>query len=165
MSFGVAKVQLSKILGQCDIVINLPILKDHGMAGVTMAMKNMYGVVKKPDQLHGSGGCYPHVADLNMIPVIRDKVRFIVGDAMTAAYQGGPMFKPEYTWSHNSLIVGEDRVAVDHISWGIIERKRAEKGLKTLEQAGRPPRYIAAAADAQHRLGTNDPRKISVVEV
>jgi len=27
------------------------------------------------------------------------------------------------------------------------------------------PRYIATAADAQHRLGTNDPRRIEVVEV
>jgi len=34
-----------------------------------------------------------------------------------------------------------------------------------LEAEGRPPRYIATAADASHRLGTNDPRKISVVEV
>ena len=34
------------------MVINLPILKDHSMAGVTFAMKNMYGVVERPQDLH-----------------------------------------------------------------------------------------------------------------
>jgi uncharacterized protein (DUF362 family) len=164
-SFGAVRTQLSKILTrQCDLVINLPVLKDHIMAGVTLAMKNMYGVIRNPNAQHG-GGCNPYVADLNMIRVIREKVRFIVGDAMTGQYQGGPGFKPEYTWNENALIVGEDRVAVDHTAWQIIERKRAEKGLNTLEAAGRPPRYIATAADAQHRLGTNDPRRITMVEV
>ena len=33
---------------RCDMVIGLPILKDHEMAGVTFAMKNMYGVVTVP---------------------------------------------------------------------------------------------------------------------
>jgi hypothetical protein len=47
----------------------------------------------------------------------------------------------------------------------MIERKRAEKGLKTLTAEKRAPSYIVTAADADHRLGTNDPRKISVVEV
>ena len=43
------------------------------MSGVTFAMKNMYGVVERPQELHG-GGCNPGVADLNCIPVIREKV-------------------------------------------------------------------------------------------
>jgi hypothetical protein len=29
----------------------------------------------------------------------------------------------------------------------------------------REPKYIATAADAQHRLGTNDPQRIERVEV
>jgi hypothetical protein len=37
--------------------------------------------------------------------------------------------------------------------------------LKTLEAEGRAPRYIATAADAQHRLGNCDPKRISTVEV
>jgi hypothetical protein len=56
-------------------------------------------------------------------------------------------------------------VALDHTGWRMIERKRAEKGLKTLEAEERTPRYIATAADAEHRLGMNDPRKISLIEV
>jgi uncharacterized protein (DUF362 family) len=162
---GVVSVQLSKILTRtCDVVINLPILKDHSMAGVTFAMKNMYGVIKSPNELHG-GGCCPSIADLNMIDVIRTKVRHTVGDAFTAVYQGGPGFKPEYAWNPNALIIGEDRVALDVTAWQLIARKRAEKGLPTLEEAGRPPRYIAVAGDEQHRLGMHDPAKFALVEV
>jgi uncharacterized protein (DUF362 family) len=153
VSYGSVKTQLSKILTRkCDMVIGVPVLKDHEIAGITLAMKNMYGVIKNPYQLH-SGGCNPHIADLNMLEPIRTKVRFTIGDAFTGIYQGGPGFKPQYVWNHNALIVGEDRVAVDATAWKIIERKRAEKGLPTLEAAGRPPHYLATAADATHRLG------------
>lgn len=164
-SWGTAKIRLSKILTRdCDMVIGLPILKDHSMSGVTFAMKNMYGVVDRPQELHG-GGCNPGVADLNCIPVIRQKVRFTIGDAMSSVYDGGPGFRPEHLWYPNALIVGEDRVALDQTAWQMIERKRAEMGLKTLEAAGRPPRYIATAADQMHGLGTNDPQKMQMVEV
>ena len=164
-SWGSAKIRLSKILTrECAMVIGVPILKDHSMSGVTFAMKNMYGVVDRPQDLHG-GGCNPGVADLNCIPVIREKVCFTIGDAMSSVYDGGPGFRPERLWYPNALIVGEDRVALDHTAWQMLERKRAEAGMKTLEAAGRPPRYIATAADATHRLGTDDPQKIHLVEV
>ncbi len=164
-SWGSAKIRLSKILTrECAMVIGVPILKDHSMSGVTFAMKNMYGVVDRPQDLHG-GGCNPGVADLNCIPVIREKVCFTIGDAMSSVYDGGPGFRPERLWYPNALIVGQDRVALDHTAWQMLERKRAEAGMKTLEAAGRPPRYIATAADATHRLGTDDPQKIHLVEV
>ncbi|MGD0157910.1 MAG: DUF362 domain-containing protein [Terracidiphilus sp.] len=164
-TWGSAHARLSKILTrECAIVIGLPILKDHNLAGVTFAMKNMYGVLERPQDLH-SGGCNPSVADLNCIPIIREKVRFTIGDAMSSVCDGGPGFHPEYLWQPNTLIVGEDRVAIDHTAWQMIERRRAETGLPTLEAAGRPPRYIATAADADHKLGTNDPKRIQLMEI
>lgn len=165
VSFGAVNVKLSKILTrECGMVIGLPILKDHNISGVTFAMKNMYGVIERPNELHG-GGCNPGVADLNCIPAVREKVRFTIGDAMTSIYEGGPGFKPEHVWYPNALIVGEDRVAVDQIAWQMLERKRAEAGIKSLEAAGRPPRYIATAADATHKLGVNDPQRIHLMEI
>lgn len=158
-------VRFSKILTrECAMVINVPILKDHSMAGVTFAMKNMYGVVERPQDLHGAG-CNPGVADLNAFPVIRQKVRLTIGDAMTSVYDGGPGFRPEHLWQPNALIVGEDRVALDQIAWGILDKKRVEMGLKTLEAAGRPPRYIATAADSNHGLGINDLQRIKLIEI
>ncbi|MGC1872303.1 MAG: DUF362 domain-containing protein [Acidobacteriaceae bacterium] len=163
LSFGQVNTQVSKILTQCDVVINVPILKHHGGAGVTMAMKNMYGVIKNPNEQHG-GGCNPYVADLNAIPEIRNKLRFIVGDVMTSQYHGGPGFNPAYTWNYDGLMVGEDRVAIDYTGWQIIRRKRAEMGMPTLEEAGTPPLYIETAANQQHRLGTDDPARIALTE-
>jgi uncharacterized protein (DUF362 family) len=134
------------------------------MAGVTFAMKNMYGVVDKPFTLHADN-CNPGVADLNVIPVIRNKIRITIGDAISSVYDGGPGFRPERLWYPNALIVGEDRVALDTIAWEMLERKRADEGLRTFEADGRPPRYIATAADATHQLGTNDPQRIHRVEI
>lgn len=164
-SWGVARIRITKILTrECAMVINLPILKDHSMAGVTFALKNMYGVVDRPSTLHADN-CNPAVADLNAIPVFREKIRLTIGDAMSSVYEGGPGFHPEHLWYPNALIVGEDRVAIDHTAWGLLEKQRASVGLPTLEAAGRPPRYIATAADATHKLGTNDPKRINLLQV
>jgi uncharacterized protein (DUF362 family) len=164
-TFGSSKARFSKILTrECAMVINVPILKDHSMSGVTFALKNMYGVVERPQDLHATG-CNPGVADLNAFPVIKQKIKLTIGDAMTSVYEGGPLFRPEHLWRPNALIVGEDRVALDQTAWGILEKKRAEMGLKTLEAAGRPPRYIATAADEVHGLGVNDPQRIKLIEI
>lgn len=164
-SWGVAHVRLSKILTrECAIVINVPILKDHDMAGMTFSMKNMYGAVDRPDTLHANN-CNPAVADLNCIPSIREKMCITIGDALSSIYQGGPGFRPEHLWYPNALVVGEDRVAVDHIALQILDRKREQAGLPTLEAAGRAPGYIETAADTVHNLGVNDPKRIRLIEV
>ncbi|MGD1063924.1 MAG: DUF362 domain-containing protein [Terracidiphilus sp.] len=162
---GATQIRLAKILTrECAMVINLPILKDHDMAGITFSMKNMYGVVDRPFLLHGNN-CNPGVADLNAIPAVRAKVWFTIGDAISSVYDGGPGFRPERLWYPNALVVGEDRVALDHTAWQMIERQRAAAGVPTLEAAGRRPDYIVTAADAAHRLGTCDPGRIRLVEV
>jgi uncharacterized protein (DUF362 family) len=156
---------LSKILTQyCNVLINVPVLKDHDGAGVTIALKNMYGVIHNPNKYHPNG-CNPYVADVNMLPEIRNRMRLTICDATTAMYEGGPGYKPEHSWNANTLLVSSDPVALDHTGWQMIERKRAEKGLKTLKAEERAPSYIATAADGEHLLGTNDPKKISLVEV
>jgi uncharacterized protein (DUF362 family) len=164
-AYGSVGSRLSKILTQrSNVLINLPVLKDHDGAGVTIALKNMYGAIHNPNKYHPNG-CNPYIADLNMLPEIRTRMRLTVCDATTAMYEGGPAFKPEFSWKHNALLVSQDPVALDYTGWQIVERKRADMGLKTLEAEERAPRYIATAADAQHGLGTNDPRRIMTVEI
>jgi uncharacterized protein (DUF362 family) len=164
-AWGSVGSRLSKILTQrSSLLINVPVLKDHDGAGVTIALKNMYGVVHNPNKYHPNG-CNPYVADLNMLPEIRTRMRLTICDATTAMYEGGPAYKPEHSWNANALLVSQDPVALDSTGWRMIERKRAEKGLKTLQAEDRAPRYIATAADEEHRLGMNDPKRISLVEV
>jgi uncharacterized protein (DUF362 family) len=164
-AWGSVGSRLSKILTQrTNVRINLPVLKDHDGAGVTIGMKNMYGVIHNPNKYHPNG-CNPFVADVNMLPEIRTRLRLTICDATTAMYEGGPAYKPESSWRFNRLLVSQDPVALDYTGWQIIERKRAENGLKTLAAEGRSPAYLATAADKDHCLGTCDPRRISVVEM
>jgi uncharacterized protein (DUF362 family) len=161
--YGSAGSLLSNTLTRtCDAVINLPVLKDHGIAGVTLALKNLFGAIHNPNKYHTNVGD-PYVADVNMFPPIRQKVRFTICDALTAQYEGGPSYMPQWSWPYNGLMVARDPVAMDYTGWQILERKRAEKGMKTLREMKREPVYIATAAG--RGLGTNDPKRIDVVEV
>jgi len=148
----------------CDAVINLPVLKDHGIAGVTIALKNWFGAIHNPNKYHLNVGD-PYIADVNMLPPIRQKVRLHICDATTAQYEGGPSYMPQWCWPFNGLLLSRDPVALDYTGWQILEQKRSEKGMKALKELGRAPTYIATAADRQHQLGTNDPKMIERVEV
>jgi len=163
--YGSAASLVCKTLTKdCDAVINLPVLRDHSIAGVTISMKNMFGVIHNPNKYHLQVGD-PYIPDVNMLPSIRRKVRLTICDAIAAQYEGGPSFMPHWRWPYNGLIIGEDPVALDYTGWQIIERKRSQMGIKSLKQAGREPTYIATAADADHGLGTNDPKRIELVKI
>jgi len=161
---GSAASRISQTLTRtCDAVINLPVLKDHGIVGVTMALKNLFGAIHNPNKYHSNVGD-PYVADVYMLAPIRQKLRLAICDAIVGQYEGGPSYMPQWSWPYNGLIVSRDPVALDYTGWQIIERQRAERGMKSLREMRREPVYIARAADAQHRLGTNDPGRIDLVE-
>jgi uncharacterized protein (DUF362 family) len=164
-AFGSAGSLISRTLTRtCDAVINLPVLKDHGITGVTLALKNVFGAIHNPNKYHLTVGD-PYIADVNMLPPIRQKIRLTICEATTAQYEGGPSYMPQWSWPFNGLLVAQDRVAMDYVGWKVIEAERSKRGFKSLEAAKRKPSYIATAADPQHRLGTNDPSLIEKVEV
>jgi uncharacterized protein (DUF362 family) len=148
----------------CDAVINMPVVKDHSIAGVTVALKNMFGAIHNPNKYHLDVG-NPYIPDVYALPGIASKVRWIVCDATTVQYEGGPSYLPYWAWAFDGVIVGSDPVALDHTGWQLIERKRAQEGIESLSEADRRPAYLDTAADAAHRLGTNDPNRIELVEV
>ncbi|MFH1754764.1 MAG: DUF362 domain-containing protein [Candidatus Latescibacterota bacterium] len=160
---SVASLLCRTLTRVCDCVINLSVLKDHGIAGVTVSLKNMFGAIHNPNKYHLTVGD-PYIADVNMLPGIRRKVRLHICDASTVQYEGGPSYLPHWTWSYDGLIVSRDPVALDQTGWRLIERKRAEEGMQSLAQLNRQPSYIHTAADAKHRLGTDDPTMMDVVE-
>ena len=164
-TFGQAGSLLCRTLTQvCDAVINLPVLKDHGIAGVTLALKSMFGAIHNPNKYHSNAG-NPYVADVFALAPIRQKVRLNICDGLNAQYEGGPSFMPQWMWPYNGLLVSRDPVALDEVGWKIIEKKRAEAGMKPLRELKREPVYISTAADAAHRLGTCDPKRIERVEI
>ncbi len=67
-----------------DVLINVPIAKDHGMAGLTLSMKNLMGVVQDRPKLHADFG--NALTDLNF----RIRSTLVVVDAVRILNYGGP---------------------------------------------------------------------------
>lgn len=150
------------ISSRCTALINIPVLKDHDLAGVSLSLKNFYGAIHNPNKYHDNN-CDPYIADLNTHPYIKDKLRLIVCDALTLQYQGGPAYKPQFALDYRSLLLSRDPVAIDRIGTKIIEEKRKEKGLPSLKKADREPTHIATAA--RKGLGTDSLDKIEFLNL
>jgi len=152
----------SRILtSQCNALISVPVLKDHNLAGITLNLKNFYGVVQKPSMYHGNG-CDPYIADLNAHPLIKDKMRLVVADALVGVYEGGS-YRPDRAWRYAGVLASTDPVAIDRVGANIIGSKRAEAGEEDLKDEAREPIHIHTAAKLG--LGCDDPDKIEMIEV
>ncbi len=143
-------------------IVNVPVLKDHGIVGFSGGLKNFFGVIHNPNKYHLNVGD-PYVPDLCAHPLIKNKLRLTIFDAINAQYEGGPPYIPQFAWHFNGLLVATDPVAADFVGWQIVEEKRHEMGLPSLKQVHRDPRYILTAADSDHRLGVADPSRIQVI--
>jgi uncharacterized protein (DUF362 family) len=161
--YGNAASRMSRTLTQvCDAVINLPVLKDHSITGVTIALKSMFGAIHNPNKYHDNG-CDPFVADVCAYAHIRRRLRLVVCDAMRPQCQGGPPSRGQYQWPYGGILIGTDPVAVDRVGLEILERKRAASGLKPLEADGRPVRYLKSAAE--RGLGVANLANIEIVSI
>lgn len=143
--------RFSRIISEhATAIINVPVLKDHDMCGITCSLKNHLGSIDNPNKCHPNAGD-PSIAEVNTAPCIRDKSRLIICDALQACYDGGPAFSPRGMWDFGGLLVGTDPVALDTLAWKIIEDKRLEQGLRSLAAERREPAYISTAS--QYHVG------------
>lgn len=140
--------------------INVGVLKQHTIAGLSAALKNMTGAISNMYDYHADT-CDPYVADVMAIPAIRDHTRLHIIDALTAQAELGPEYQARWAWPFGGVMAGVDPVAIDRIAWDIIEERRAELGLRTLTQRGLEPRWIATAG--RYGLGTSEREKIEVL--
>jgi uncharacterized protein (DUF362 family) len=159
---GSVGTRFSRIMEKVDAVINVPILKDHDLAGVSISMKNFYGAIYNPNKFHRNN-CDPYVAELSTHPMIKNKLRLIVCDASRVQVNNGPAFYPKYAWEYGGLLVSQDPVALDYIGWQIIEKRRKQIGLKPLKAVDREPKYILTAA--RLKLGNIDEKYIQKIEI
>ncbi|MBU1627667.1 DUF362 domain-containing protein, partial [bacterium] len=153
--FGEIGSRPSRILESCTAIINVPLLKDHGIAGITCALKNFLGTIDNPHKYHMNCGD-PYIADLNASNEIRKRNRLTILDGMTAQYHMGPAFEAAYSWNYNTILMSRDPVAVDTYIHDLIEKKRVEKSLPSLKEAGRFPKYISTASDPEHKVGISE---------
>ena len=161
-AWGSVGSRLSKILTQrASVLINLPVLKDHDGAGVTIALKNMYGAIHNPNKYHPNG-CNPYVADLNMLPEIRTRMRLTICDATTAMYEGGPGYKPEHSWKCNALLVSQDPVALDYDRLADDRAQARREGIEDARSRKRAPRlHCHRGGSANTGWAHCDPKEIS----
>ncbi len=59
------ETSIHRLLLDCDVFINVPVLKHHGGAGVTMGMKNLMGTVWNRGEFH-SKGLHQCIADVSL---------------------------------------------------------------------------------------------------
>ena len=155
---------LSRVMEEfTNVQLNLPVLKDHNLSGVTCSLKNFFGAIHNPNKYHDDN-CDPYIADLNTVPQIRKQQKLVVCDALRIQYNGGPSYHPQWADNFGGIILGDDPVAVDFVGYQIIDRIRRTHGLPSLEKAGRKPKHIFTAADEEHKLGMANSGQIDLVE-
>lgn len=164
-TYGEVSTRLSRIMSETvDININIPVLKDHSLAGLSAGLKNMYGAICNPNKFHDNH-CTPYAAHVSALETIKRKNRLTLIDAARVQYNGGPGYLSEYLTDFGGIILSVDPISADRIGLEIIERLRSKNNLPSLEQAGRPVGYLQIGEDIG--LGTADMSKIdlSVINV
>lgn len=162
------------ITKQVDKMINLPLLKHHQSAGVTLALKNMsHGLVNNVNRSHSSSvlnACGAFIPTVVSIPVIRDKCVLHILDGVKGLAHGGPggneKRKP-YVWEHKKIYFATDPVALDQVGLQVIDAKRLSIGMEKIADAKPDPLSTFVRMQPEHidiagalGLGEHDLKKI-----
>ena len=121
-------------LVQASYLINIPIMKKHGMAGVTLGFKNHFGSIAGCDLVHwsvdlGDGGylsTYNGLVDIYRNEHFKNKTVLTIGDGLFGAridnYSEVPSRWPTFgDQSPNSLFFSRDPVAIDCVMYDFLE--------------------------------------------
>lgn len=144
----------------CTALVNVGVLKHHDLSGVSVFLKNYYGVISNPHRYHADH-CTPFIPQVCSIPVLREKTRLHLADAPIGQYGAGPAYNAAFTWPFGGLILARDPVAGDRVGADLIEKARAGKGEKPLKESGQPPIFIDEAG--RMGLGESDLAKIRII--
>ena len=152
-SGGLPAVRLCDALIEAKYLVNMPILKGHPLAGVTLGFKNHFGSTNNPGGMHdyvstsyASIDQYDALVDLFANPHIRYKTVLTIGDGIYGSrrYQNTPP-QPWYTFgdaSPCSLFLSTDPVAIDCVLHDLLKEERGSS------QPGVSNSYLELAASA-----------------
>jgi uncharacterized protein (DUF362 family) len=125
---------------ETDVVINVPIAKQHQLARLTLGLKNLMGVIQRPNQFHSNLG--QRIADLASLVrpglTVVDGVRLLVQHGPT----GGSLDDVRLA---NTVIASPDVVAADAYAATLFDLSgadipavvaAAEMGLGTMDLSG-----------------------------
>jgi uncharacterized protein (DUF362 family) len=129
-----------------DLVINVPIAKQHGTTGLTLGCKNMLGTVQNRGQIHSN--IHQRIADLTS----RVRPALTVVDGIRTLMRNGPTGgNLDDVKMSNTIIASADIVAADAYATTLFGMQGKDIG------------YIRAAADMG--LGTLDLDAIKIEEI
>jgi len=129
------QLYLPETLYNADLLVTMPKMKTHHWAGVTLSLKNMFGVV--PGSVYGWPKNALHWAGLNgSIVDINSSLpipRFAIVDGIVGMEGNGPL--QGHAKKAGVLVFGEDLIAVDATAARLMKIEPSK--VKYLEMAGR----------------------------
>ena len=143
--------ELLKILKRADLLINLPIAKHHSATQVSLATKNLMGLIWDRTAFHTQLDLDQAIGDLAL--AVRPHLNIV--DATRVLLDGGPT-GPGRVVEGNRLFASTDIVAVD-----AVVASRYDFGGKSLSPREIP--HLQAAF--QNRVGEIDLERIKVEEI
>jgi len=103
---------------ECDVFINVPVLKTHGGVGASIGLKNLMGIIDKRKRLHKP--IQEGIVDINRLV----RVDLTIVDAWKGMLSGGPRGKGNSRYKDaRTVAAGVDRVAVDSYGLHVMGRR------------------------------------------
>ncbi len=139
-----------------DRLINICLLKNHTTSGVTHSLKNHYGSVNNPENLHPDY-CDPYIPALNaeLMATYGPRQALCVCDAVYGIRYNGPMGHPQF--AYNGIVLSQDPVALDAVCRQILE----ENGCNTIALS----HHIDTASGPPYNLGNSDLADIERIDI
>ena len=149
---------------QVDVLINVPVLKHHAMAGVSGCLKNLaFGSVDNTRRFHGKPiYCNPAIGEILEHKVLKEKLILNIVDGLVASFDKGPTYHPESTWKYGSLFVSTDPVILDVLVLQTVNQKREELSLDSVPKFAN---HINTASKLGLGTNTLDQAELRQVEV
>ena len=130
---SIPEQRICNVLVEADWLVNMPIMRRHTGAGVTLGFKNHFGTINNCAWLHTrvypDGSLwrrdYNPLVDISSNPHIRDKTALVLGDGLFGNAYGGPWGMP-HAWkafeggSPSCLFFSRDLVAVDSVMHDVL---------------------------------------------
>ena len=155
----------SRIVTQhVDVLINVPVLKHHEMAGVSGCLKNLaFGSVDNTRRFHGKPlYCNPAIAEILEHKVLKEKIALNIVDGLVASFDKGPTYHPDSVWKYNSLFVSTDPVLLDVLVLQTINQKREEMELDSVSKLANHINTASVLGLGTNTLDQADLRRVEV---
>lgn len=147
------EVLVHKLFMQCDVVINVPVLKHHSSTGITASMKNLMGVVWDRYEWHRKD-LHQCIADFSTLR----RPDLCILDGWRVMVKNGPRgYSTSDTVKHEYLFISTDPVAIDSAGAAVLAKAGAVSG------KAEDIRYIKLAKD--HGLGRTDLDRMNIKRI